>query len=94
MTEQVKERIKMVKSMEFIVRQSNVEENMDAWLAEGVADGDIEYGDLDVREEDVENLEYYIEDQNFRELMGLFLYIMREVDRDGGLFCGGVVSEP
>ena len=94
MTEQNKERIKMVKAMEFIVRQSNVEENMDAWLAEGVADGDIEYGDLEVREEDMENLEYYIEDQNFRELMGLFLYIMHEVDRDGGLFCGGVVSEP
>lgn len=83
------ERIKMVKAMEFIVRQSNAEGNIDPWLAEGVADGDIEYGDLEVKPDDVTDLEYYIEDENFSELMKLFLDIMHYDREDGGLFCGG-----
>ena len=44
------ERMKMVKAMEFIARQVNNEEIFNAWLTDGVPDGDIEYGDLDVKD--------------------------------------------
>lgn len=86
------ERVKAVKAMEFMVRQLNDESQMDLWLEEGVADGDIEYGDLEVRPEDMENLEYWLDDKNFADLMALFIRIMSFANRDGGLYCDGIVS--
>lgn len=88
------ERIKMVKAMEYIARQMNDEEVFcDVWLTYGVADGDIEYGDLSVNDTDVENLSYYVEDEPFSELMRDFLRVMWFAKRDGGLYCDGVVSK-
>ena len=87
------ERIKMVKAMEFICRQVNDEDNIGAWLTLGVADGDIEYGDLEVRETDVEDLEYYLKDERFGDLMDTFLFVMKKSWKSGGLFCDGVVSK-
>ena len=85
------ERIKMVKAMEFIARQINDEMVFDGWLLGGVADGDIEYGDLnEPTEEDRENLGYYIDDSNFRDLMGCFLRRMAKAYKSGGLYCDGV----
>ena len=86
----VMERTRMVKAMEYIVRQVNDENCMDGWLMCGVADGDIEYGDFAPVDD---NMEYYIEDDNFAELMGLFLKTMSKAQRDGGLYCGNVVSK-
>lgn len=85
-------RIKMVKAMEFIVRNMNDESSFTRWLSLGVADGDIEYGDLDVTLSDLENLECYVEDENFKDLMGLFLRMMFDAIEDGGLYCDGVLS--
>ena len=51
------ERIKLVKAMEFVARQVNDEEVFEGWLINGVADGDIEYGSLEVTEDDKEILE-------------------------------------
>ena len=88
------ERIKMVKAMEFLVRQVNVESFMDMWLTYGVPDGDIEYGDLSVTAEDEEKLSYFIEDEsNFGELMNLFVSTMAKAYKDGGLYCTGVESD-
>lgn len=88
------ERIKMVKAMEYIARQINNEEIFcDFWLTGGVADGDIEYGDLKVTKEDEEYLDYYIQDEEFSDLMRLFLKTMRFAYKDGGLFCDKVVSK-
>ena len=88
------ERIKMVKAMEYIARQINNEEVFcDFWLTCGVADGDIEYGDLKVTKEDEEYLDYYIQDEEFSDLMRLFLKTMRFAYKDGGLFCDKVVSK-
>lgn len=88
------ERIKMVKAMEFIARQTNNEEDFfDVWLMLGVADGDIEYGDLSVKDGDAEDLEYYIGDEEFSELMRDFLNLMWLAKREGGLYCDGVVSK-
>lgn len=84
-----RDRKRMVACMEFIARQLNDEEIfVGDWLSLGVADGDIEYGNLD--EEDIQ--EYYIEDGNFRDLMETFLDCMALAKKSGGLYCGGVVT--
>ena len=85
-------RVKMVKAMEYIARNLNDEEIFESWLSVGVADGDIEYGDLDVKPDDLENLEYYTEDDNLKDLMALFLRMMKQANESGGLYCDGVVS--
>ena len=48
MTNNMRDRLKMVKAMEFIARQINDEEVFESWLVMGVADDDIPYGDLEV----------------------------------------------
>lgn len=89
------ERMKMVKAMEFIARQVNNEEIFNAWLTDGVPDGDIEYGDLDVK--DIDGYYYGGDgwsqaeaDVNFSELMDAFMWVMKEAWKDGGLYCGEV----
>lgn len=84
----MEDRVKMVQAMEFIMRQVNDEEVFMPWLELGVADGDIEYGDFSSPLDD----DYYTEDKNFAELMGLFLKCMARARKSGGLYCGGVVS--
>lgn len=92
MKKNLEERVKMVKAMEFIARQINDEEVLMGWLVSGVADGDIEYGDLDSTIPG--EAEYYAEDKdNFAELMGCFLRRMKRAADSGGLYCGGVVSK-
>lgn len=88
----VDERIKMIKAMEFITRHINNENVFDRWLVFGVADGDIEYGDLSVLDTDVEDMEYWLDNSNFSELMQEFLDCMRDARKSGGLYCDSVVS--
>ena len=89
------ERMKMVKAMEFIARQVCSVEIFNAWLMDGVPDGDIEYGDLDVKDIDG----YYCggdgwsqgeADENFSDLMNTFVWVMKEAWKDGGLYCSEV----
>ena len=87
------ERIQMVKAMEFIARQLNDEEVFEGWLMSGVADGDIDYGDLTIKADDTEILDYYLEDENFADLMQTFLRVMKRGYKSGGLYCDGVVSK-
>lgn len=87
------ERIKMVKAMEYIARQINDEAIFEGWLMVGVADGDIEYGDLDDKT-NLDYIDYYIEDDSFAELMDTFLRKMSQARKDGGLYCDGVTSKP
>ena len=86
------ERIKMVKAMEFVTRQLNDEDIFEKWLICGVADGDIEDGELEVKPGDEEFLDYYIEDADFADLMDTFLHVMAGAAKYGGLYCDGVVS--
>lgn len=85
------ERMKMVKAMEYIARQLNDTEIFGAWLADGVADGDIAYGDLTTYAA-LDAVDWYIEDQHFSDLMETFLRCMKAAKRSGGLYCDGVVS--
>lgn len=85
------ERIKMVKAMEYIARQINDEDVFDGWLRNGVADEDIDYGDLSAEEDGVE---CYIEDDaDFADLMDTFLWCMKRAAKSGGLYCDGVISK-
>lgn len=84
----IEERKKMVVAMEYIARQINDEDIFMGWLMCGVADGDIKYGDLDPDSVD----DWYIEDDNFKDLMTCFLRKMTAAYKSGGLYCGKVVS--
>ena len=83
----VKTRTKVVRAMETLARAVNDEMVFEEWLMCGVADGDI-----DALTED-EDLEYYIEDETFAELMGTFLHVMKNAYKSGGLYVDGVVSK-
>ena len=90
------DRVKMIKAMEFIARQINDEEIFcDLWLSCGVADGDIEYGDLGLNNPlEMDSAWSYVEDDDdFSELMATFLRSMSLAKKSGGLYCGGVVSK-
>ena len=87
----------MIKAMEFIVRQINDEDVFVPWLSVGVADGDIKYGDLNATPEDEENLDFWLDDEEFRGLMECFLRRMKGAIRSGGLFCNyvcGSIEKP
>ena len=80
-------RKEMVLAMELLVRSVNNEELIMPWLSCGVPDGDIE------RFEEDEVDEYFTQDKEFAELMGLFLKIMARAYKDGGLYADGVTSK-
>jgi len=91
MKKNMEERAKMVEAMEYICRQLNNENHFMTWLSVGVADGDIEYGDFAGGNP---TAQYYAEDDDdFAELMQLFLTIMSRAKNNGGLYCNGVVSK-
>ena len=86
----MRERITLVKAMEYLARQVNSEDVFMAWLEDGVADGDIRYGDTEYSaEQDNEDLEYYIEDDTLAVLMDDFLRLMRDALKDGEDFDTG-----
>ena len=82
----IEKRKEMVLAMEKIVRSVNNEDFIDRWLMLGVADGDIK--SFDVQEVD----KCYVDDKTLSEMMGLFLSIMNDARKDGGLYIDGVVS--
>ena len=88
-------RVKMIKAMEFIARNLNDEEIFETWLMAGIADGDIPFGSLTVEPDDFENLEYYMDDETFADIMDTFMDIMSSAAKESGaLYCDHVVSKP
>lgn len=83
----MEERKQMVLAMERIIRSLNDEDLMMAWLSCGVPDGDIQEYTVD------EVDDYFLEDEAFAVLMGLFLRIMARAEKDGGLYVDRVVSK-
>ena len=75
-----------VLSMETMVRSINDEYIIDRWLSLGVADGDIK--SFDISQVD----DCYIEDETFKELMTLFLDLMKIAKKDGGLYIDKISS--
>lgn len=84
----VENRKKMVLAMEMIARAINDEDIFESWLMVGVADGDITPYSIDTNEVD----DYYVKDENYAELMDLFLRMMKRAYMSGGLYDDGIVS--
>lgn len=84
-----KERIEMVRAMETIARNLNDETSFEYWLIYGVADGDINEETKD------EDLECYIEDKSFADLMYRFLRTLeiKPKEAKGMLYCDCVLSK-
>lgn len=82
-----KARTELIRAMETVARSINDEEIFEGWLMCGVADGDIDDDTTD------EELEYYIEDTNLADLMGVFLRVISRAKRSGGLYLDGVSSD-
>ena len=92
------ERVKLIRAMEYIARQVDDEDVFEEWLMDGVDDGDIEYGDLEVKDIDLDDdywngFEYYTDNEYFGDLMTTFLRVMVGAWKSGGLYCDGIVSE-
>lgn len=83
----IKQRLTMIRAMETVARCINDEEVFEDWLTLGVADGDINEDTVD------DELTYYTSDENFAEVMGVFLKCMKSVSKSGGLYCDGVISK-
>ena len=84
-----KERCDAVRAMELLARAVNNENFFEEWLISGVADGDIDGNTKD------EDLDYYVEDDTvFADLMDTFLHVMKNAQKDGGLYVDDVVSKP
>ena len=81
------ERIEMVRAMETIARCINDEDVFESWLMYGVADGDVDETTSD------DELSYYIEDENYSELMQTFLNVMSRAKRSGGLYSDNITSK-
>lgn len=82
-----KRRCALVRAMDLIAKSVNNEIFIEEWLIRGVADGNIN------QNTDDEDLEYYIQDTEFADLMDTFLHVMKNAQRDGGLYCDRVLSK-
>lgn len=90
MKKNIKRRAEILMAMEKLARSINDEDIFMSWLSVGVADGDI---NQDTTIEELMHDDYYMDDDNFAELMGLFLHLMVRANKSGGLYVGGVVSK-
>lgn len=79
------QRYEMIKAMDLIARSFNNEYDIEKWLINGVADGDIN------SDTSADELEHYMEDENFADLMDTFLWICGKARKDG-LYVDGIVS--
>ena len=94
------ERAELVRAMEIIIRHINDEEIIEAWLMNGVADGDID--EKTTLKSIYDN--YCADDKGFQEIMACFCRSMRYMVEDaeldvhdrragnGMLYCDNLVS--
>ena len=79
-------RKKAILAMEYLARSVNDEELFFRWITLGVPDGDINSFDFENVDESL------CEDDNFRDLMSLFLNIMKDANKDG-LYVDKIVAK-
>lgn len=82
------DRQKMIVCMDFIASCINDEDVLDGWLMNGVPDGMLN-DSLDPTQ--IDDDDWLITD-GFEDLMRCFLRRMSSAYRNGGLYCGGVLS--
>ena len=83
------ERAEVVRAMETIARCVNDEEVFISWLMCGVADGDI---DEDTTNEEIIEMGYTTDD-TLKDVMSVFLRMMKNAWNSGGLYTDGIVSK-
>ena len=66
------DRYNLIKAMEIVIRNINDESIIERWLVNGVADGDLDSTTLGLSADEIDNLEYYDDNDNFKDLMNLF----------------------
>ena len=74
---------------------NNEELYYDNWRVGGIADGDIDYDGLCDHETNVTNLmndDYYMDDNNFRDIINAFMHATALARSDGGLYCDGIAA--
>ena len=81
------QRCMVIRAMETIIQTVNNTKLITQWRADAIADGDIRPNTTD------DDMEYYIEDDVFADLMDTFLQVMNNAKADGGLYVDGVVSK-
>ena len=81
-------RAKIVRAMDTLARCINNEMIFERWLLSGIADNDITDNTTSV---DIISAGYCT-DEEFKNLMSLFLKLMYKASGDGGLYAEGVVS--
>lgn len=74
------ERIAALKAMAVLAKAANDETAIDYWLTYGIADGD---------EDSDEQLEYYTEDDIFKDIIEAFFETMRQSE---GVYIDGVLG--
>ncbi len=74
------ERVAALKAMAYLAKSANDETAIDYWLTYGIADGD---------EESYEELEYYTEDEQFKDIIEAFLETMRQSE---GLYIDSILG--
>lgn len=84
MIENKKERIQAIRAMDFLARSINNENILEAWLANGIPDGEITDDTKD------EELEWLIDDESLDEITEKFCACMARAKFNGGLFIDGV----
>lgn len=91
-----RERAELLMAMDRIATCFNCEDfYFDNWRVGGIADGDIEYDGLCDHESNVTNLmndDYYMDDDNFRDIINAFMHATALARQDGGLYCDGIVA--
>ena len=85
-----KERASVVRAMDILARSINDEDILMEWLELGVAD---HYGSYaNASDEELES--YYDDDDMFAGLMDVFLDVMSQAKKSGGLYVDNIVSKP
>lgn len=82
------ERIKVVRAMETLAHCINDEDIFDSWLMCGVADEDIKDDTPDEYIGDT-----YTDDDTYRDLLDLFVRLMAQARKSGGLTSDGIVTK-
>lgn len=80
-------RCMVIRAMEIIVQAVNNTKLITQWRVEAIADGDIRSDTTD------DDMEYYIDDDTFADIMDIFLQVMSNAQADGGLYVDGIVSK-
>ncbi len=84
----IHKRCTIIRAMETIIGTVNNTELIAEWRIVAIADGDIRPDTSD------EDLEYYIENDAFADILNTFLQVMGDAQQSGGLYVDGIVSKP